>query len=58
MEIKVTEQVIETICNSLTASKHSLKQQLSKATDETKKAILEYQLAEVEEALKVFEQFQ
>ena len=56
MEIKVTEQVIETVCNSLRAVKHSLRTQLSKETSETKKEILEHQLTEVEEALKVFNQ--
>ena len=55
MEIKVSENVIETVRNSLTASKHSLRAQLSKVTEETKKEILEHQLAEVEEALFVFD---
>ena len=56
MEIKVSENVIETVCNSLRASKHSLQQQLYRATDEVKKAILEHQLAEVEKALNIFDQ--
>lgn len=55
MEIKVSENVIETVCNSLRASKQSLQSQLSRITDETKKAVLEHQLAEVEEALFVFD---
>lgn len=55
MEIKVSENVIETVCNSLRASKQSLRSQLSHTTEETKKAVLEHQLAEVEEALFVFD---
>jgi hypothetical protein len=55
MEIKVSENIIETVCNSLRASKHSLRTQLSQSADETKKEILEHQLAEVEEALFVFD---
>ena len=55
MEIKVTENVIETVCNSLRASKHSLRAQLYLETNETKKEILKHQLDEVEEALNVFE---
>jgi hypothetical protein len=56
MEINVTEQVIETVCNSLRASRHSLQMQLCKEASEIKIAILRHQLAEVEEALKIFEQ--
>ena len=56
MEIKVSENVIETVCNSLRASKRNLRTQLSRATEETKKEILEHQLVEVEEALRIFEQ--
>ena len=56
MEIKVSENVIETVCNSLRASKQSLRSQLSRTTDETKKAVLEHQLKEVEEALSIFDQ--
>ena len=55
MEIKVTENVIETVCNSLTASKQSLRAQLRLEVSETKKDILKHQLAEVEEALSIFE---
>lgn len=54
MEIKVTDKVIETICNSLTASKQGLKKQLLKADTETKREVLKHQLAEVEEALSIF----
>ena len=56
MEIKVSENVIETVCNSLRASKHSLRLQLLHATYETQKEILEQQLKEVEEALSIFYQ--
>jgi hypothetical protein len=55
MEIKVSENVIETVCNSLRASKHSLQQQLASATSLTKKDILKHQLNEVEEALCIFD---
>ena len=58
MELKVTEKVIETVCNSLTASRHSLKQQLRLAPDKTKEDILKHQLTEVEEALSIFTQIQ
>jgi hypothetical protein len=54
MEIKVSEKVIETVYNSLTASKHSLHSQLAKETNELKKEILKHQLSEVEEALVLF----
>ena len=54
MNIKVSEQTIDTVCNSLRASKHSLKSQLSRAIDENKKEIIEHQLNDVEHALSVF----
>ena len=54
MEIKVSEKVIETIYYSLTASKHSLRSQLAKEINESKKEILRHQLNEVEEALVLF----
>ena len=56
MEIKVTENVIETVCNSLRASKQSLQMQLCKEASEIKIAILKHQLLEVEEALDIFKQ--
>lgn len=56
MEIKVTDKVIDTVCNSLVASKQSLRTQLRLEINETKKEILKHQLAEVEEALSIFEQ--
>ena len=58
MEIRVSENVIETVCNSLRASKHSLKKQLLKADTETKKDVIKSQIAEVEEALFVFDLMQ
>lgn len=61
MEIKVSSEVINTVCNSLRASKHSLEWQLTSIqngkVNPNKKAIIEYQLAEVKEALRVFEYF-
>lgn len=58
MEIQIDQKVIDTACNSLRASKQSLRNQLRNATDPNKKAIIEHQLADVEEALKVFEYFE
>lgn len=57
MEIK--QEVIDTVCNSLRASRQSLRNQI-RSCDEGrskrgKKEILEHQLADVEEALRVFE---
>jgi hypothetical protein len=59
MEIKIRQEVIDTVCNSLRASQQSLRNQL-RSCDEGrskrgKKEILEHQLADVEEALRVFE---
>ena len=56
MEIMVSDRIIETVCNSLRTSRQSLKKQLSKAATKTKEQLLEHLLAEVEEALLVFEQ--
>ena len=58
MELLVSEKTIETVCNSLRASKQNLRSQLSRTTEESKKEILESQLAEVEEALSIFDQVQ
>lgn len=52
MEIKITPEMFDTICNSLRANKQSLKSQLRYATEENKKAIIESQLKEVTEALE------
>ena len=61
MEINLSSEVINTVCNSLRASKHSLEHQLSvglpnKKVNPNKREIIEHQLAEVEEALVVFEE--
>ena len=58
MEIVVSSEVINTVCNSLRASKYSLIRQLAKANEERKStAIIASQLIDVEEALRVFEYF-
>lgn len=58
MEIVVSSEVINTVCNSLRASKHSLIRQLAKANEERKSTtIIASQLNDVEEALRVFEYF-
>ena len=54
MEIKVSEKTLETIYNSLTASKQSLQKQLLAADTKTKREVIKSQLADVEEALKLF----
>ena len=56
MDIKIKQEVIDTVCNSLRASKQSLRNQLRNAAeDSNKKEIITHQLADVEEALQVFE---
>lgn len=56
MEIQINQEVIDTVCNSLRASKQSLRNQLRNAAEgSNKKEIIEHQLADVEEALKVFQ---
>ena len=56
MNIQVSQEVIDTVCNSLRASKHSLQTQLRMAADgSNRKEIIKYQLADVEEALAVFQ---
>ena len=55
MEIKITQDVIDTVCNSLRASKQSLQQQLRLAMNKTKEAIIKSQLADVEYALEIFQ---
>lgn len=55
MEIQIDQKVIDTVCNSLRASKQSLNNQLRNATDSNKKEIIRYQLKDVTEALSVFE---
>ena len=56
MEIQVDQEVIDTVCNSLRASRWSLRQQLAKVeTGSNEEEIRKYQLADVEEALRVFQ---
>ena len=56
MEIQIDQSVIDTVCNSLRASKQSLRNQLrSSAGDIRKEAITKCQLADVERALAVFQ---
>ena len=56
MEIQIDQEVIDTVCNSLRASKQSLRSQLYKVESGTsKEEILMRQYADVEEALRVFQ---
>lgn len=56
MEIQINQEVIDTVCNSLRASKQSLRNQLRlEPLPQNKKNIMEHQLADVEAALRVFE---
>lgn len=55
MEIKVSEEVIETVCNSLRASHRHLWHRLRRHTNPNEKEILEHQIKEVKEALAIFE---
>ena len=56
MDIKIKQEVIDTVCNSLRASKQSLITQLAKANaDQRRTDIISSQLNDVVEALKVFE---
>ena len=56
MEIQVTQEVIDTVCNSLRASRWSLRQQLEKVEHgSNEEEIRKYQLADVEEALAIFQ---
>lgn len=55
----ISQEVIDTVCNSLRASKYSLQNQLRNVERASnKEEILKYQLADVEEALKVFQQLE
>lgn len=63
MEVIVSNEVIKTVCNALRSSKQHLKWQLEVSmpngkVNKNKKEIIEYQLAEVEEALSVFEKWE
>ena len=56
MEIQIDQKVIDTVCNSLRASKQSLITQLAKANaDQRRTDIISSQLNDVAEALRVFE---
>jgi hypothetical protein len=60
MEVQINQEVIDTVCNSLRNSQRSLRSQLRGLLLEHKlgssrRTIIESQLAEVEEALKVFQ---
>lgn len=61
MEIQIDQKVIDTVCNSLRASKQSLTMQLAKANanaDQRRIDIISSQLNDVKEALRVFEYFE
>ena len=56
MEIEITQDVIDTVCNSLRASRWSLRQQVAKADPgSNEEEIRKHQLADVEHALEVFQ---
>lgn len=55
MEIEITQEVVDTVCNSLRASRQSLRNQMHNAPDKRKETIALCQLREVEKALEVFE---
>lgn len=57
MEINLSTETIKTVYNALRSNKQSLKRQLNnEKTSVNKKEIIKNQLAEVEEALQVFEE--
>lgn len=56
MEIQIDQEVIDTVCNSLRASKHSLQTQLRNVERASnKEEILKFQLIDVERALEIFQ---
>ena len=55
MEIEITQDVIDTVCNSLRASRQSLSNQLANAPDKRREAIISCQLQEVKRALEIFQ---
>lgn len=56
MEIQIDQEVIDTVCNSLRASRWSLLKQLAKVEKgSNEEEIRKYQLADVERALAVFQ---
>ena len=54
MEITLSKQTIITVFKSLISSSNSLKEKIKLENNSTIKAILECQLAEVDEALELF----
>ena len=57
MEINLSNETINTVYNSLRYSKQGLKRQLeNEKVNSNKKEIIKHQLAEVEDALAVFEE--
>lgn len=59
MEIQIDQEVIDTVCNSLRASKQSLINQLVKANAGQRKTdIIASQLNDVERALQIFQQLE
>jgi hypothetical protein len=58
MEIEVSQEIIDIVCNSLRCSKQSLIRQAVQAKDKNQHAIIIQQLAEVKEALSVFQQLE
>ena len=59
MEIQINQEVIDTVCNSLRASKQSLITQLAKANaDQRRTDIISSQLNDVVEALEIFQQLE
>ncbi len=56
MNITIDQEVIDTVCNSLRASRWSLRQQLAKVeTGSNEEEIRKHQLADVERALEIFQ---
>lgn len=59
MEIQVDQEVIDTVCNSLRASRWSLRNQLSRVeAGSNEEEIRRHQLNDVERALQVFQQLE
>ena len=56
MVINLSEETITTTYNALKSVKHDLKMQHKYASSDNKAEIIKHQLAEVEDALAVFEE--
>ena len=55
-QVDITQEIVDTVCNSLRASKQSLVRQLAKANEERKSTeIIAHQLGDVERALEIFQ---